>query len=286
MMLVWARALVFAHLNGMELIVSPWGQLKIGPMLRREKHSRIYFGYFKNGDNMNFVRRQMILRSHSWVVEPEIEPIPASQNGSQRKLFVFSQIPHWADYFKGIKEHRELILESLYSMLRERHCEELEELDAPVIGVHVRMGDFRKLLPGEDFAKVGHVRTPFSYFTSAVEQLRALSGKHLPVTIFSDGYDEELRELLSLPFVTRSRATSDVVDMLLLSKARVIIPSPGSTFGYWSAFLSEAAVLHHPNHFHAPIRSEDFNRTFYEGAVNGEVDAWPSLLRENIRSLI
>ncbi|OLE51005.1 MAG: hypothetical protein AUG51_24865 [Acidobacteria bacterium 13_1_20CM_3_53_8] len=270
MLLVWARAQAFAHLNDIELIVASWGGVKVGPILRRERQSRFYFGYFKKNGNRNFFRRQMILRTYQWIVEPEIERLSNRHNDAAGNLYVFNQIPHWADYFKGIKEHRKLILNRLYSMLEEKHREELAGLESP----------------GEDFAKVGHVRAPFSYFTNAIERLRAVSGKPLPVTIFSDGYDDELEELLKLPHVTRSCATSDVTDLLLLSKARVIIPSPGSTFGYWSAFLSNAAVLHHPDHFHSTVRSETFNRSFYEGCAKGETDSWPSLLKENIRSIV
>src|SRR5256714_2999631 len=173
MLLVWARAQAFAHLNDIELIVASWGGVKVGPILRRERQSRFYFGYFKKNGNRNFLRRERILRTYQWIVEPEIERLSNRHNDAAGNLFVFNQIPHWADYFKGIKEHRKLILNRLYSMLEEKHREELAGLESPVIGLHVRMGDFRKLLLGEDFAKDGHVRAPFSYFTNAIERLRA-----------------------------------------------------------------------------------------------------------------
>jgi hypothetical protein len=76
-----------------------------------------------------------------------------------------------------------------------------------VVAVHVRRGDFRSLRVGEDFAHVGLVRTADQYFADLIEQIRHVSGWDLPVTVFSDGTDDEIAFLTRMPGV-RSPATS------------------------------------------------------------------------------
>jgi hypothetical protein len=170
-------------------------------------------------------------------------------------------------------------------MLTPRTRKALSRLEAPVIGLHVRMGDYRPLQPGEDFAKTGLTRTPLGYFIEVIESVRRAHGSRLPVTIFSDGHDHELRELLAIPGVKRARPSSDIVDMLLLGRSRVVVCSAGSTFSYWSAFLADAPVILHPDHIHQSIRSASLGTTFYEGAPKGPEGRMPELLERNIRDI-
>jgi hypothetical protein len=149
----------------------------------------------------------------------------------------------------------------------------------------VRCGDFRRLERGEDFAKTGHARAPLGYFVGLIESLRKLHGAELPVTVFSDGHDEELGELLSVPGVRRAGRNAAIVDLLLLAGSKIIVPSPGSTFGYWAAFLSDAVVLHHPDHMHEPLRPEEVNRRFFEGSAAAACEAAPALLRSNVEDI-
>lgn len=283
MLLVWARALVFAHLNGLPQLTPNWTHIKIGPILRRERSSRLYSGYFKDLSHVNYAKQVFILRTYKHVAEPAIGSLPDGQ--ISRKLFVFKEIPHWADYFKDIKGYRDLIKSNLISMLSEQSRMSLSKLKPPVIGVHIRRADFRDLRAGEDFSKVGLVRTPLSYFKNMINSIREIHGNCLPVTVFSDGHDSELGEVLDLPDVSRCPPNTDIVDLLLLSKSKLIITSAGSTFSYWSAFLADAPVVLHWEHVHQSIRPEEINRTWFEGGVSGMTDAWPLLLKQNIHSI-
>jgi hypothetical protein len=279
MMFVWARAFVFAQLNNIDLIVSHWGQFKIGPILRKEKHRRLYFGYFRTPSPVNWLKKISILVAYDKIEEPkitEVPPVPGT-------LYVFNKSSRMADYFEGIREHRDEVREALLSMLAPHQREALSKLTSPVIGVHVRQGDFRKLAPGEEFGEYGHIRAPLSYFQSLIRGIRQIGGSDLPVTLFSDGSDSDLQELLKMPGVCLSENNSDIVDLILLSRSRIIVTSPSSTFSYWSGFLSDAPVLHHPRHFNTNMCSRA-NETFFEGSVVGSSDEWPSSLKDNIRA--
>jgi hypothetical protein len=246
MLFVWARTLVFAHLNNLPLYTSSWTHPKIGPLLRRERHTRLYWGCFESRVVLKPWQRLRLWRLFR-IDEPPLEQLSRLQDHT---LYVFSTIPHWDDYFVGLKPHRELIRERLLGMVSDKTRRRLANQPRPCIAVHVRMGDFRNLWAGEDFASVGHVRTPLAYFIELIEGIRLVAGKQLPVTIFSDGKDEELAPLLAIPGVQRADRNPDIVDLLLMAQSQLIICSAGSTFGYWAGFLADAPVLLHPDHIH------------------------------------
>jgi hypothetical protein len=284
MLLVWARALVFAHLNDLPLIVGPWAQLRIGPFLRREKRKRLYLGFFEDQSPVGRLEKRVALGLSTRILEPPITTLPPAERRGGR-LYVFNALPHWSEHFQGIKEHRDRVRDALFAMLSRRTRAALSKLEAPVVGLHVRMGDYRALKPGEDFKTAGLTRTPLGHFVDVIEALRKAHGSRLPVTLFSDGHDHELRELLAIPGVKRAPASSDIVDMLLLARSRVIVCSAGSTFSYWSAFLADAPVILHPDHIHKSIRGPAVNAVFYEGAPAGPDGAMPALLEQNIRAI-
>jgi len=55
------------------------------------------------------------------------------------------------------------------------------------------------------------------------------------VTVFSDGTDEQLAPVLSLPGVRR--AAPAVVDLIRMSRARVLVTTGTSSFSAWAAYL-------------------------------------------------
>lgn len=284
MLFVWARAEVFAYINRMPLFTSSWTQLRLGPILRAEKRKRLYWRYFRNVSSTPYWHQWWVSLSYARIVEPPIEVI-SPDSYEQKRLYVFNQIPHWANYFAGIRDHREHIRNRLWQMLNPKYQSMIESSQPPCIAVHVRRGDFRELQAGEDFARVGLVRTPLTYFSELIDEIRRVYGAQLPVTIFSDGSAEELQDLLQIPGVSLSPARPDIVDLWLMAKSQLLITSAGSTFSYWSGFLADAPLLLHPDHIHETIRPDEVNERFFEGGVWSDADKWPALLIQNILSI-
>ena len=285
LLFVWAKAMLFAHLNGLPLRTIGWGRMKVGPWLRGEKSKRIYGGFFKN-DTTVF---------ESWWLRSKLKITASDRNKYNLKVrehapeelnrcefVVFNQIPSWSDFFEGIKEHRIFVRTALFEMLHPAMREKLERHEAPVIGVHIRMGDFRKMKEDENFRETGGVRTPQQYFLEMITRIREMRGEDIPVTIFTDGKPEEIREILELPAVSLAPENPDIVDLLLLSKSKVVVTSASSTFGYWSGFLADAPLIMHPDHIHASLRSPEFNREYFEGPL---LDPIPPLLVKNIQRI-
>ncbi len=278
------KAHVFGHLNRMPVIVTGYHQFKIGPYLRREKIKRNYSDYFTFQKRLigAWIESQKLrkFKDSAIVKEPLLESIDAK--GSQRQLYEYNAIPGWADYFGQLREHRELVIRLFHSLLRKSIVTKTDEQQSPCIGVHIRMGDFRKLRQGEDFKSTGAVRTPEEYFIEMINQIREINGTKLPVSVFTDGYRHELGKLLAMDKVKMIEGNPDIVDMLLLSRSKIIVASAGSTFSYWAGFLADAPLIMHPDHIHQPTRPSSVNTYFYEGALLQSPVS--GLLEKNIRA--
>jgi hypothetical protein len=275
------RAAVFAKLHGLPLTVTGYRQTRIGPWLRGEKNKRSYRHLFDFERPLLTAwveqrRVGMSLKKNTVVKEPGM-----GYAVKQQEQYLFAGMPHWEDYFGDLKTHREMVKECLYEMLDPGVLKELYPQQPPCIGVHIRRGDFRKLKAGEDFATVGTVRTPEDYFIDVITGLRKINGSDLPVKIFTDGYAKELKRILALEQVEMVEGNNDMVDLLLLSRSKVVITSAGSTFSYWAAFLADAPVIMHPDHIHQPLRPNLVNAQWYEGAM----DEGSALLVRNIKDI-
>lgn len=274
MLFVWARAEVFAYLNQIPVFTSSWTQPRLGPTLRREKGKRIYWRYFRKTSSLHRWHQWWSLASFTHVFEPTVEVLSPEEN-DKKNLYIFSRIPHWSDYFSDIRAHRDYVRNRLWEILVSPYQRMINDSPIPLIAIHVRRGDFRELQPGENFAKVGLVRTPLAYFSELIDSIRELHGTSLPATIFSDGSAQELQELLQKPNVALASSGPDIVDLFLLSKSKLLITSAGSTFSFWAAFLSDAPVLLHPDHIHGAIRPKSGSTVSFEGGVRGPSELWP-----------
>jgi len=263
------KAYTFGYLNELPVLVTGYHQVKIGPYLRGERIKRNYNGFFNFQKNMLAAfLDEWHLRKHrtKMVLEPVVKSLP--ENEAADTLYVFAAMPHWESYFEGLKEHRSIVIDLLERLLSNNTQRAISKLPPPCIGVHIRMGDFRKLRAGEDFNIVGIVRTPESYFIDIIQSIRRIHGTELPVSIFTDGFKQEFGELLTLNNVQFIEGNSDLVDLLLLSKSKVIVTSATSTFSYWAGFLSDAILLMHPAHVGTVIRPLDMADQVYQGAFD------------------
>ena len=275
------KSIVFSGVHSVPLYFSHYNQLRIGPYLRRERVKRKYGGNFKFERG---IFSDLCVRAAARAAPDSLLVYDAGINDpldDSVAAYVFTEIPHYSDYFGELKCFRGVVREALLRWVSDEHLAALSEQPAPMVGVHVRLGDFKKLPEGADFRNFGATRTPVDYFINCIDKIRSICGRCLGVSVFSDGTEDELSELLGLPNTKLVSGNSDIVDLLLLSRSRVIVTSAGSTFSYWSSFLSDAAVVMHPDHIHESIRDEETNRLFFEGPI----DEGGDLLRRNIRAI-
>jgi hypothetical protein len=249
-MLVWARGYVFARKYGLRSVCTRWWGLSWGALLRRERKKRLYLGYFKE-DSLLSRMRLFFFRRSARVVEEPVAPEAAPG----QTLYVFRKMFVGNDYFETLKPYREELGTAIIENLRPAIRAQLEESPRPVIGIHVRRGDFKR----------GSTLTPTSFFVHSILAIRAAAGACLPVTVFTDAYPTELQELLSLPAVNIAETKADILDILLLSRSAINILSISSTFSFWAGFLNDGIVLKHPGEWHPALRPPSTDDSKYEG---------------------
>lgn len=263
-LIVWARAFVFANKHGLKLYVSGWSEFKIGPYLRGERVKRNYSGYFQELNKPNFLQRFSFLYLHPTVLDPDLDGYNLD---STPKVYLFKTLPSHEDYFIGLRGHERSIRNAFETMLGSSCLVALKAAKTPAIAVHVRRGDFRAPTPDQTLGASCNLRIPISYYVDTINLLRSCIGKQLPVTVFTDGYAHEVNEILDLPSASIAQDNMDLVDLILLSRAKFIITSLGSTFSYWASFLSDAHVINHPAH-RGLIRIKTIENNFFEGTLS------------------
>jgi hypothetical protein len=279
-LIIWARGRVFAELNALPIAVSGWFTPRIGPWLRREERKRLYMRDFRVTSPVALAHARALALLGSVEIEPPVERVRTARDTS----YVFNKLPREHLYFRDIRDHRDLVRRELARYVAPRLMRQVESAARPVIALHIRRGDFREVPAGKEL-RTDFGRTPLSYFVRCVEQLRGAAGKTLPATIFSDGRDDELRDLLALPAVQRAPWRPDIVDMMVLSRSKLIVGSAWSTFSMLAAFLSDAPMIDYPTITSAPIRSDALRAKLYEGPLDEDPAAWPDLLRQNLAAI-
>lgn len=275
-LLVWARAQVFGARNNLPVVTTGWAEVKIGPWIRRERVKRHYFGYFRRDHPLELLNLAYAYVVSDRIREPGLNVVEAP---SDRSLYVFSDVPQYSDYFDGIRDCENLIKPAFWSIASKSVVNDALKRPPPVIGVHIRRSDFRDHVVGEIQGLKANVRTPIDYFVQSIKWVRHIHGENLPITIFSDAYPEEVRDVLDLGNAVLSASRNALYDLILLSRSRCLILSHASTFGYWAGFLADAPIIL-PYSIPSPIRNMESNRRYYEGVAQDN-----ALLVQNIRAV-
>ncbi len=264
------HALVFAHLNNLPVVFTGYHQLKTGVYFRQEKVKRRYSGYFNFHKNWisevgDKLRLKFFHRGEK-VYEPALEVMGPGL--SENKIFLFSALPSSKSYFEKLKPHRELAIRLFQEALRPWIDEKLKVIPNPQVGVHIRMGDFRKLAANEVY-NGGHVRTPEAYYTDIIAQMLEWNPS-LNFSVFTDGYRHEFEKLFNFTNVRMVEGNRDIIDLLLLSRSKVIIGTYGSTFSYWAGFISDAPFIMHRFLKQSAIRPDSMKERIFEGPFSSE----------------
>ncbi len=271
----WARARIWSRTHGARMLFPRWAQVPIGTLIRREKDLRTYTNLFQPADgDVTGLRAAYIRLRAATVPEPEkVDGAVAAARGTQLVVFEgmrgqFAEINGWSGLLK----------DELEAMTRPIWRERARAFPAPFIALHVRRGDFQRSIAAAELATAGNAITPIGWFVDTLRCVRAALGEARPAIVTSDGSDAELAALLAEPNVTRADTGSAIGDMLLLSRAEVLLAS-GSSFSAWASFLGQMPTFTHPG--------QSLTRLFglkSERAYLGELDpASPIDLQRQLR---
>ena len=212
-----------------------WRQIKIGPYIRLEIDKRSYSKLFAYSDNyINGFKKLKLLASFS---RHSVDDHALPLLNHNKYIAVFSGMEGLFDPLLG---RHELIKNELIKIVAHDLKLLMQHDFTNTISVHVRLGDFSAFDEKKFSYGTTNMKMPISWYIDVIETLR--DGKSNKVYIFSDGSDQELSSLLSLPSVERMTFGSAVADMLALSNANILVAS-NSTFSLWASYLGRMPVV-------------------------------------------
>ena len=216
---VYAKAIVLAQKYQATMISPAWFNFSIGTYLRNESDKRHYLGIINHNNEVCGLRKLFILLFTAKTNDEK------QLHDNRDEVLVVEGI---YDFFKPLLPYQQYIHNYLIEHINHNLLKEIDSFDfSDSIAVHVRLGDF----PTER-------RVPMEWY---VEQIR-LQKKCKNILLFSDGTDEELEMLLSIPNVKRVYFGGAIQDIVAISKCSYLIGSD-SSFSAWGAFLGQVPCI-------------------------------------------
>ena len=229
------HALVLCTKNNGTIITPAWPTLKLGPLLRGERSKRLYWRLFKADKGDISGLKKMLTLLNNWnernvITVNKDTPLKSVKQGALNIITCDQKFS-----FDGLYDFRDLIRAKFQNIIRDDKHNNINWGNGEFIAIHIRLGDF-KIETDINVIKKGGVnmRIPMSWYIGVIKSLKRAYGD-MPVYVFSDGKDSDLKELTDNG-VKIYRGETDLDDLLKLSEASILVGSR-STFSYWAAFL-------------------------------------------------
>jgi hypothetical protein len=201
-----------------------------------------------------------------------------------RSAYVVVTEGMWGGYLH-VTAARDFIRSTLYqSRFAARNLVRLQERlkpGLPVVGMHVRMGDFDSASDPASYQGKFNVSLPLQWYINIAHSIRSQLNGEVQFIIASDANAEQLRPLSDgvRCVVTAGVPDSDCSDLLALSNADLLVCSV-SSFSAWAAFLSSAPYLWylpnlqcHPEGFHS-IWGHETGQQMLTSHTRAAMQAW------------
>jgi hypothetical protein len=219
-MFIASRAYVKSQQFNYGFIDPAWLNISMGPYLRKESDKRHYNGLFKSKGIQGLLKLNYLL----------------FYKRKKERLIVVEGL---GNYFEDLLDSHNIVRDYILEITENKILNKVDITDyKKKIGVHIRLGDY----------KVSDLNTKLDWYILVIQVLIKMSNNKYEFLLFSDGNDEELKELLEIPQVKRGFTGSALGDILALSKCEIIIGSD-STFSGWGAFLGQVPIVFPKNHF-------------------------------------
>jgi hypothetical protein len=259
-MFPWARGIVFARKHNFQKINSSWKTFKFGTFLRGERDKRTYHNIFEE-KNVGGLQKFLCLFFIKKINESDFYK---NSNCTSKHLTVTFE--GMKNQMADIVDDYEIVREELLKIIRPKHLNLAKKNSTKYIAVHVRLGDFYEP-ENESQIRNGmyNCRLPIEWYITIINKIRLKYGEDIPVSVFSDGKDNELISLLKLPNVTRVIDGSGISDMISLSMSGILIAS-NSTFSLWSSYLGRIPTIWFPGTFRINLFKKEEN--IFEGEID------------------
>lgn len=218
---VYARSIALASYYNAKIIKPAWFNISIGTYIRNEADKRHYLGLFSGIDEVSGLEKTIAFLRCKVVKEGD------TFNQNDNIIIVVEGLK---DYFKSIIPHHKVIKSYIEKHIVNKNLLVINSFDfTNCVAIHVRLGDYGK-----------ERRVPLSWYKDIIEKYHK-ENPESKMLLFSDGTDEELKDILALVFVKRVYFGSSISDIIAISKCNYLIGSD-STFSAWGAYLGQVPL--------------------------------------------
>jgi len=244
------------------MIWPTWFSIRPGTWIRNESDKRIYGDLFKNNSKyVGGLKKYWILltrRKFYHNMDCSID----NKNG----INIYNYYDMKMEFGDLIKYHK-TIYGDLYNNLKKKN-KIFEFYDySNTVNVHIRLGDFNR--PSDESLEKGlnNISISIAWYIYIIKQLSQISKGKLNFNIFSDGSENELREVIALDKVKRVSFGNSITDIFALSSSKLIIAS-GSSFSLWARFLGQADCITYPRQLKAQVLANTYRNFEIEVGLN------------------
>lgn len=278
---VYSRALIYSEKYNIPMIWPTWYSLKVGPYIRHEIDKRKYNDLFENKSGyIDGIKKIKLLLSMDKISENDIDDI---DNVSDKVIICEGIRCNKGYYFEPIREYSKLIRDNLIKNLRDQNRRVLSYDFADSITVHIRLGDYSRAQNSQVLENGNEcVSIPVEWYCDIINRIREIIGRSIKVYLFSDGTDEELRNILALQNVERITFGNAISDVLGLSRATLLIASGGS-FSMWGRFLGRMDVITYKGQLKQRLKMEDEDFKEIEVKDSSELLQYKDYLQEKFK---
>lgn len=180
-------------------------------------------------------------------VVPALRSFAQAHGLHRRSAYVLVTEGLWGGFYH-VQAAREFMRATLYqsrfaagNLLRLRERIDPEKI---LVGMHVRLGDFKPAVAAAEHHRVANVSLPLEWFCNIAESLHATLGDRLQFLLVSDGSADQLRPLTSRVscITTGDLPDADCSDALALADSDLLVCS-ASTYSHLAAFLSDSPYI-------------------------------------------
>lgn len=245
----WARCLLFARRHGARMIDPIWERPAIGQLFRGGIDYRSYMRQLvmfrlmqRDPANLGPVAGLLRSRGARVVTEPADWRSPAG--GAGRLLVCFKDI---GAVFAPLVGQHEFLLRELRAITRERYRRLADAAGEVPIAICVRCGNDYREPTGAPYAPLGPAdKTPLGWYVDTLRLVRREVGRPVRAVVVSDGTRAALRPLLEMDNVSFARPGTAISDLLILSRAKVLLAPGASSFAAWASFFGQMPTATHP----------------------------------------
>jgi hypothetical protein len=270
-LLAWARCAVWCRDTGAIMLAPRWLRVRVGPYLRGERDKRDYFKLFQKGDYLHEPQRGwLLLTADKLYAELDLPAAKTKFRHNTVVVFRNAMSNNEKKMFHFVEKDGRFLRDEFLKMVRPEFIP--APAAEPFIAAHVRMGDFRLANIDDLKAGVTNSRLPVEWYADVACRLRSQLGREAPLVVISDGPDDALAPLLSLPNARRTPKQESVADMLTISQASALIASY-SGFSHWGAVFGEVPRITFPSQVSVKLPQPDVECDFGQSLPDDFIEA-------------